>query len=788
MSTVLRPADARAGDAVSAPAAPSHTVPPRPRPGARASADGLRFAAFAGLVLYGCEHWARQVAPTAGGPALQMTAVAVLVAALLALGGEVAPARRRRLLAGAVVLLGALAGLAAAGIPVRYLGWHHWAAFADGVGEGLSSLPNLNVPYRGLEPWVRWTILSGAGLLGVLAAALAWGGRRAPGVRGDGRRQVAAAVTLGVLYGVPVVERNPESPWVSGAGFAVLLALFLGADRLVALRGLRPRAIAAAGALVALGLATLVAPRLDGATPWVDYRGLADDLAHRNQTSFNWNHSYSPLTWPRDGREVLRVRAKEPSYWKAAVLRRFDGLRWEQQEPYDTGAVDTPRPTGEPGWYEDVRVTVRNMRSDQYIGAGFTNAIRDVGSPAEAAGSGTWVPSTRALRPGDTYTASVYTPRPTRAQLLAAGTQYPDYVAPDLTMELPQAVGGPPGIPANGFRPAEVATAIFPAFDTPGPVTVRLPGRATPIPGGEQLLETSRYKRTWALAQELRARASSPFDLVRRVRRRVQQGARYTERPAQRAVPLDAFLFDTHEGYCQQFSGAMALLLRMAGVPARVASGFTPGSYNADRGQYVVRDLAAHSWGEAFFPGIGWVTLDPTPTIAPPAAQETGDGGDAATAADTATRPRTSDGADAATASSADAPSATSGGGGEGGTPVLLVVLGIGAVGLAAGGAWWWRRPHGRLAPLEELRRALARSGRPAAPELTLAGLERRLAGSPAAQAYVRKLRLGRYAGSSEPPSPAERAALREELGAGLGLRGRLRAWWALPPQRPARR
>jgi transglutaminase-like putative cysteine protease len=91
-------------------------------------------------------------------------------------------------------------------------------------------------------------------------------------------------------------------------------------------------------------------------------------------------------------------------------------------------------------------------------------------------------------------------------------------------------------------------------------------------------VEQSRYGRAWALAQELRAAASSPLDLVRRVRRRVQQGARYTERPPLRDVPLDAFLFETRAGYCQQFSGAMvaAGLPAWPGSPGRVASGSHP--------------------------------------------------------------------------------------------------------------------------------------------------------------------------------------------------------------------
>ena len=87
----------------------------------------------------------------------------------------------------------------------------------------------------------------------------------------------------------------------------------------------------------------------------------------------------------------------------------------------------------------------------------------------------------------------------------------------------------------------------------------------------------------------------------------------YSETPPRTAYNLEGFLFDAKSGYCQQFSGAMALLLRMGGVPARVVTGFTSGSLDAKTREFVVRDLDAHSWVEVWYSGIGWVTFDPTP-------------------------------------------------------------------------------------------------------------------------------------------------------------------------------
>ncbi len=61
----------------------------------------------------------------------------------------------------------------------------------------------------------------------------------------------------------------------------------------------------------------------------------------------------------------------------------------------------------------------------------------------------------------------------------------------------------------------------------------------------------------------------------------------------------------------------MALLLRMGGVPARVAAGFTSGTYNSATGQWDVTDIDAHAWVEVWFPDYGWVRFDPTPAVAP---------------------------------------------------------------------------------------------------------------------------------------------------------------------------
>jgi protein-glutamine gamma-glutamyltransferase len=80
--------------------------------------------------------------------------------------------------------------------------------------------------------------------------------------------------------------------------------------------------------------------------------------------------------------------------------------------------------------------------------------------------------------------------------------------------------------------------------------------------------------------------------------------------------PLAHFLFETRAGHCEYFASAMAIMLRTLGIPSREVNGFLPGEYNDLAGDYIVRASDAHSWVEAYFPGNGWVTFDPTPAAA----------------------------------------------------------------------------------------------------------------------------------------------------------------------------
>jgi CheY-like chemotaxis protein len=142
-------------------------------------------------------------------------------------------------------------------------------------------------------------------------------------------------------------------------------------------------------------------------------------------------------------------------------------------------------------------------------------------------------------------------------------------------------------------------------------MTVPAPFGARRDAAADAELQSHGYARTLALARRLAAGADSQDEVVRRVHSFLAKYRYATDAP-DRARPLDAFLFEDRSGSCQHFAGAAALLLRLAGVPARVAVGFAPGERDSD-GRWLVRDRDAHAWVEVWYRGLGWVAVDPTP-------------------------------------------------------------------------------------------------------------------------------------------------------------------------------
>ena len=231
----------------------------------------------------------------------------------------------------------------------------------------------------------------------------------------------------------------------------------------------------------------------------------------------------------------------------------------------------------------------------------------------------------------------------------------------------------------------------------------------------------------------------------------------------------------------------MALMLRMIGVPSRVASGFSPGSREGATSRFVVHDFDAHSWVEVYFEGIGWVAFDPTPGSSPAASTSPGP-----------TLPpvlRTRRPFSPIAAGDTPAPAGAGRSSGDGGWLALAALAGLAAT-LAGAGialAVLARRRRSLAgaelaeAQLEELRRALAAVGRPVAAGLTLRRLQRDSAalGRTGLAAYAAQLGAYRYGSSPDPPGPIERRRMRSELARRGGLRRALRALRTVPPIGP---
>ena len=372
-------------------------------------------------------------------------------------------------------------------------------------------------------------------------------------------------------------------------------------------------------------------------------------------------------------------------------------------------------------------------------------------------------PASRCAAATPTTRWSTCRPR-ARPQMQGAGVDYPDYIDPRARV-LRAAVAA---------RGAGTARQVHFA---PYGSDERQRGA-----GGQRLRRHRRRRRCWPprptrastpSPSRLRGATTDPYDYVRKVIARVQRDARYTESPPSpgRLAPLDAFLFETKSGYCQHFSGAMALLLRMGGVPARVASGFSPGSRDGAHATWCAtstRTRGSRSTSRGL--RLGHLRPDARRLAGALAARRHRGGGvdvgPTPGARSTATGDRLSRSAGAA------APP----------RPAAATV-GVGLVDLAglrrrdagarrgrrrrapwhAGGGW-----PAAVTPSSRSCAALQRSGRDPCPTLTLRqgrAAARRLR----RRGGLRRARCAtaRYGAGGPPPTPRQRRALRRELGCG---------------------
>ena len=390
-------------------------------------------------------------------------------------------------LAALVVLATLVLALVSVGLPARVLLPNHLGELFDGLDRGLVGISHVSWPYDGPDPWVRLTLLLGIPALLVPAAALAFW----PARLGAGVRRALALVLVLALYGVAATEHPIGDQRAKGLLLLVLVAAWLWLPRLSA-RELAP----AAAVVAAVGLlAVPLAARLDSDQPWWDYTAW-NPFGGGKDISFDWNHSYGPLDWPREGTTLLNVRSKKPYYWKTETLDRFDGFRWLHSQENDQtsplselpGRPANPRQRWDyfwfnPRWDARIRVTIRSLRSDFLIGAGTTYSVSGAGAISPS-GDGTTRRMARPLEEGDSYTVRAYVPEPSAAQMRGAPAAYPDTVAQYTSLFLP----GPGGTAFGDGGRGDASRSAQPparAVQVPfrGQATKADPGSLPPDPG-----------------------------------------------------------------------------------------------------------------------------------------------------------------------------------------------------------------------------------------------------------------------------------------------------------------
>jgi protein-glutamine gamma-glutamyltransferase len=394
------------------------------------------------------------------------------------------------------------------------------------------------------------------------------------------RRPVPALLLLLAGAGWPATLHGPSGGLVVGG------LILLGA--LAVLAGLTSRNVprvvipAALGlALAALLASTSSAVAKGGLVSWQrwDFHTAAQPPV---SVSFVWSAQYAGIHFPRKRTPVLEVKAPRRSlFWRAAVLDRFVGDHWIEAPPLRGDALE---PRGQKLLRQDVQVLA--LADTRLVGASVPLKY-DVGDAplVENVPGIAQLPS--GLTRGFRYSVFSEAPQPTAAQLARSKPIYPvELVEPGTFLDVGRGI--------------------------------------TAAPFGQQRIvrpELERYAPLARAAESVAGKARTPYAATAALMSwfRTKGGFVYTDRPPSSGAtaPLVDFVTRTHAGYCQHYAGAMALMLRYLGVPARVSVGFSSGVYDAKTGVWRVTDHDAHAWVEVWFRGYGWLPFDPTPAARP---------------------------------------------------------------------------------------------------------------------------------------------------------------------------
>ena len=299
---------------------------------------------------------------------------------------------------------------------------------------------------------------------------------------------------------------------------------------------------------------------------------------------------------------MLRIKSDSTArYWRATVLNAVIGGKWS--EDYSPDPVQHA-PFGEPGlipkrqlddkFWVPQTVKVEALK-DKHLVAASTPARYFASSVGQVGYDATGIAETEhPLHRGETYEVVSYSPSPTPEQLARSKPVYPALI--------------------RGGKYREVEHHVYPElFGAPNRKR-NLDFLFSKSVYAEQLRP---YRPLYVLAERVAGGAKSPYAAAVALERwfRVGGGFLYDQHPPHTpgVPPLVDFVTNTHQGYCQHFAGAMALMLRYLGIPSRVAAGFTSGRYDRNSSEWVVSDRDAHAWVEVWFRGWGWLPFDPTP-------------------------------------------------------------------------------------------------------------------------------------------------------------------------------
>jgi transglutaminase-like putative cysteine protease len=494
----------------------------------------------------------------------------------------------------------------------------------------LAAKSAFDVPLVDAWPWDRdggflSLVVSrfGTGFLNFYDVSLAFDGMAHPFMHGV---VLAAIFTFCLVIGLGVATRRPllagvalvvGASWpatlISG-GNELLRGAVILAGALLLIAGISARdgrvvgrSVVAAGAICLAALAVSTSPAVakdeffENWKEWDLYTRPDNPVSVR----YVWDSNYTGIDFPKKRTVVFEVEAPPRSlYWRATTLDEFDGEGWVEDrarlfpDGQTAEAFDPllPRRGRDPRNWIEQAVTVRALDDAHLLGASVPVNYRAdplvVGRIATATGGVAFASS---LSRGDRYKVWSYAPRPTGEQLGRSLAIYPAQI------ELGGHLNVLPGLAAPSFGTPNRTAAMDRLFESYGAIDRRI----------------SAYRRLYEQARAVVGGASTPYAATVALEAWLRSGGGFTydEQPPQsRALPpLVHFLLESKRGYCQQYAGAMALMLRYLGIPARVAAGFTSGRYDSKRGVWTVTDHEAHTWVEVWFDRYGWLPFDPTP-------------------------------------------------------------------------------------------------------------------------------------------------------------------------------